>query len=69
MTPTPLERAQWFIGIHKEQIEKGISPTFTSIKDAIAATDEIIKIFDGFYPPFLTSNYWKKVKEELVKLK
>lgn len=66
---SPKQRALYFLGLTKDQVEKNLPGTFSNVKDAIAAIDEIVAIFDDFYPPFLTSRYWKEVKEELIKLK
>lgn len=62
------QRAQWFLGIHPEQIKKNTSAPFTTAADAIAACNEIIKDFGEHYPPHLVGPYWREVKEQIILL-
>jgi hypothetical protein len=64
---TAKQRAQWFLGIHPNQIRDRIPAQFTNAIDALAACDLIIQDTSEQRPP-LTANYWKEVKEELIKL-
>lgn len=61
---TAKQRAQWWMGIHPNQIKDDLPGVFTDRDNAMAACDEIIKIFEDQMPP-LTSNYWKEVKRQL----
>lgn len=59
---SPKKKAKWMLGIDDGQTT---SP-FSTLNDAIAACDEIIKVFEDHLPP-LTSRYWVDVREELRK--
>lgn len=65
---TPRQRALWFMGLHKDQIEKNIPAQFTSKADAIAACNLILTSVTSYYPPDLLSPYWEAVILELNKL-
>lgn len=58
------QKALWMIGKSSGQTKA----PFSTIDDAIAACDEIIKIFYEYHPP-LAADYWKQVKECLEQLK
>jgi len=64
---TPNQRAKLFLGLAKDDKGNLIPATFSTPKDSINACNEIIKIFDDQLPP-LTSDYWRKVKEEIIKI-
>jgi hypothetical protein len=61
------QRALWFMGATKEQIEKNLPPTFTTKADAIAACNLILNSVTTYYPPDLLTPYWQEVIKELEK--
>lgn len=60
----PKQKALWMIGKASGQTKA----PFSTIDDAIAACEEILKIFYEYHPP-LVADYWELVKEELEKMK